>query len=92
MRVAQAAKPRLTPEQLKAMKGPSPDDPLEDANGTAATWVAQFNEQLSAPSTNAAERALLPAPGCKAARHARRWLARVFSVILPHCKAHQRKP
>ena len=48
---------RRTPEQLKAMKGPSADDPLEDP--TAASWVRQFNEELAAPSANAAERAPL---------------------------------
>ena len=43
----------LTPEQLKAMKGPSRDDPLE-AEG-AASWVQQFNEELAATSRNALE-------------------------------------
>jgi hypothetical protein len=52
----QAEAAKLTPEQLKAMKGPSRDDPLDDGN--AASWVAQFNKQLAAPSANAAERAL----------------------------------
>ena len=51
----QAGAPKHTPEELKAMKGPSADDPLEDP--TAASWVRQFNEELAAPSTNAAERA-----------------------------------
>ena len=44
---------QLTPEQLKAMKGPSRDDPVE-AEG-AASWVQQFNEELAAPSRNALE-------------------------------------
>ena len=43
----------LTPEQLRAMKGPSSDDPVE-AEG-AASWVQQFNEELAAPSRNALE-------------------------------------
>ena len=45
---------QLTPEQLKAVKGPSPEDPVE-AEG-AASWVQQFNEELAAPSRNALER------------------------------------
>ena len=51
---------QLTPEQLKAGKGPSPDDPVE-AEG-AASWVQQFNEELSAPSRNALECELHPTP------------------------------
>ena len=42
---------QLTPEQLKAMKGPSRDDPVE-AEGSAS-WVQQFNDELAAPSRNA---------------------------------------
>eukprot|EP00884_Botryococcus_braunii_P006962 jgi/Botrbrau1/16267/Bobra.0066s0049.3 len=40
----------LTPEQRKALKGPSPDDPLEDPD--APSWVAQFNEELRRPTAN----------------------------------------
>lgn len=42
----------LTPEQRKALKGPSPDDPLEDPD--APSWVAQFNEELRNPTSNQA--------------------------------------
>ena len=44
---------QLTPEQLKAMKAPSRDDPLESDG--AASWVQQYNEELAAPSRNALE-------------------------------------
>ncbi|CAK0764733.1 hypothetical protein CVIRNUC_003188 [Coccomyxa viridis] len=44
---------QLTPEQLKALKGPSRDDPAENVG--AASWVAQYNEELAAPSRNATE-------------------------------------
>ena len=44
---------QLTSEQLKAMRGPSSDDPAEDVG--AASWVAQYNEELAAPSRNAIE-------------------------------------
>ncbi|BDA42325.1 probable peroxisomal targeting signal 1 receptor [Coccomyxa sp. Obi] len=43
----------LTPEQQKAMRGPSAEDPLEDES--AASWVQQFNEELTRPSINALE-------------------------------------
>ncbi|CAL8467992.1 g7530 [Coccomyxa elongata] len=43
----------LTPEQQKAMRGPSAEDPLEDES--AATWVQQYNEELARPSVNALE-------------------------------------
>ena len=44
---------QLTPEQLKALKGPSRDDPAENVG--AASWVTQYNEELAAPSRNATE-------------------------------------
>ena len=44
---------QLTPEQLKALKGPSRDDPAENVG--AASWVEQYNEELAAPSRNATE-------------------------------------
>lgn len=43
----------MTPEQRKAMRGPSAEDPLED--DTAASWVQQYNEELAMPSANALE-------------------------------------
>ncbi len=43
----------LTPEQRKAMRGPSAEDPLEDES--AASWVLQYNEELARPSINALE-------------------------------------
>lgn len=43
----------MTPEQQKAMRGPSAEDPLEDES--AASWVQQFNEELARPSINALE-------------------------------------
>ena len=48
----------LTPEQQKAMRGPSAEDPLEDEG--AASWVQQFNEELARPSINALECATSP--------------------------------
>ena len=47
----QHSKPdKMTPEQLKALKGPQADDPLDDK--TALSWVRQFNETADQPSTN----------------------------------------
>ena len=43
-------KPQLTPEEKKALKGPHPDDPLDDK--AALTWVRQFNDEAAKPSVN----------------------------------------
>ena len=51
--VTQEVQSSLTPEQRKALRGPSAEDPVEDDN--AASWVHQYNEELARPSTNALE-------------------------------------
>ena len=66
-------------ERIKA-RGPSPDDPLEDP--TAASWVAQFNEQLHLTTTNAGqgepEAPTLPSAMPKAA-------AMIYATLGGHC-------
>ena len=42
---------KLTPAELKELRGPQPDDPLMDPD--APTWNAQFNASLHEPSVNA---------------------------------------
>lgn len=41
---------KLTPEELKRLKGPQADDPLDDQ--TALSWVRQFNETADQPTVN----------------------------------------
>ena len=41
---------QLTPEEQKALRGPQPDDPLDDK--AALSWVRQFNEEAAKPSVN----------------------------------------
>lgn len=46
----QAELRQLTPEEQKALRGPHPDDPLDDK--AALSWVRQFNEEAAKPSVN----------------------------------------
>ena len=46
----QQQNPQLTPEEQKALRGPHPDDPLEDKR--ALSWVRQFNEEAAKLSVN----------------------------------------
>ena len=48
---------KLTPEELKRLKGPQADDPLDDK--TALSWVRQFNETADQPSVNSQRGACL---------------------------------
>ena len=44
---------KLTPAELKELRGPQPDDPLTDPD--APTWNAQFNASLQERSVNATD-------------------------------------
>lgn len=46
----QAKARQLTPEEQKALRGPHPDDPLDDK--AALSWVRQFNEEAANSSVN----------------------------------------
>lgn len=46
----EAQQRQLTPEEQKAVRGPQPDDPLDDK--AALSWVRQFNEEAAKPSVN----------------------------------------
>ena len=46
----QAEQRQLSPEEQKALRGPHPDDPLDDK--AALSWVRQFNEVAAEPSVN----------------------------------------
>ena len=59
-----------TPAEVKAARGPSPDDPLEDP--AAPTWVDGFNRSLDRPTINAADGApWLPQGNAQLACHTR---------------------
>lgn len=62
---------KLTPEELKRLKGPQADDPLDDK--TALSWVRQFNETADQPSVNfnrgiSLKSAIATSPPCLNAR------------------------
>ena len=74
------------------MRGPSPDDPLDDP--AAPSWVDDFNRSLVQPTVNAAEGALLalsrqPVPPALGRSHRRRTVipplsGKSASAVLPN--------
>ena len=65
---------KLTPAELKELRGPQPDDPLTDPD--APTWNAQFNASLQERSVNATNGELGP-PLIKRQCHA------IYGIV--HC-------